>query len=142
MKMNGITSELATWLSKYTRESWKYDADSVTVSIVGNMTITDMHIQELPVNFSSVEGKFKCRNCSNLKSVKGFPTSATEISFENCLFTEEIYMGALQDGTGLEEYLRKNFSSLTEETIADIEKHFPDLYESQRGQRIGIKFGF
>lgn len=136
-----LSAEQAIWLNKYVRESWYHEDGKVKVN--GNVIVTDKEMKELPFEFSSVSGVFKCKGCESLVSLKGFPPE-TEISFENCLFPTEVYLAAINLGLDLPEYLDKHFNRLAiNETVLElIATHFPKIYESHKGIVQGSKFGF
>lgn len=128
-----LSAEQAHWLNKYVRESWYYKDGKVKV--IGNVTITDKEMTELPFEFATVKGIFKCKGCSSLKSLKGFPTDAEEIVFENCLFPSEFYLSALSQKIELSTFIDKNYHRLStnDDHLALISEHFPAIFESRIG---------
>ena len=141
---NGLTLEESQWLTKYSRGGWSYNVEDDTVSVKGNLIISDMTMEKLPKKFYKVEGMFKCLSCKSLKSLEGFPEIHKGVKFENCLFPSEIYEGALTENISLEEYLDKHIDDLKtdEEIISILESHFPNVLHSHRGTIVSAKFGF
>ena len=135
--------DIAVWLNRYVRESWHYDSNGCAV-VKGNITITDMKREKLPIKFAQVSGHFKCKNCLHLKSVEGFPVDHDDIIIENCLFPASYYLTALHENKTLEEVLHENFKDVCEdsEVLEAIKNTFPDLYEQKKGYIASKKFGF
>lgn len=140
--MNKSNVDIAIWLSKYVRESWKYVGDKIHVK--GNITISDREMEELPVQFAEVTGTFRIKNASYLKSVKGFPEHAGSIVLENCMFPQSYYLIAHDEHKTLRESLRDNFETvLADEFVLEAaKKAFPSLIEEKRGKIASKNFGF
>lgn len=136
-----LSADQAIWLNKYVRQSWYYENGKVKVE--GNVTVTDKSMRQLPFEFAPVLGVFKCKGCQSLVSLKGFPPE-TEIVFEDCLFSPEIYMGAINASLDLPDYIDKHFHRLvlSEDDLDLISLHFPKILESHKGSIQGSRFGF
>lgn len=134
---------IAVWLNKYVRESWHYDSED-NVVVKGNITITDMVMEKLPVKFAQVSGHFKCKNCFHLKSVEGFPVDHEDIIIENCLLPASYYLTALHENKTLEEVLSENFDDVCADSalLETVKNDFPALYEQKKGYIAAKKFGF
>jgi len=135
--------DIAIWLSKYVRESWRYDHNEEVV-VEGNINITDRHMEKLPVKFASVSGTMRFTGCKNLKSVEGFPQDVHDIFMEDCLFPQDVYGKAYHGKKTIEEVLHDNFDDVFDnpELLETVKTTFPILYEQKKGYIASKKFGF
>jgi len=138
--MKGLSSIESDWLSKYSRESWRYDETTNKVNVHGNISITDSEIKVLPFHFGRVDGIFKCSNCISLSSVEGMPEDTRMMYFENCKFPEWWYKDAITNKLTIEEFIDQNFIPLYEE-YKDFVEEYPEIVEKHRGFIKTQKFG-
>jgi hypothetical protein len=141
MDLGFLTQTQVLWLTKYVRQSWRL-LDDLTIAVEGNITIRDSQMTQLPVNFSTVTGTFKCSNCTSLVSNQGIPHTASECIFEDCAFPEHWYTNSIKEGRTLEEFVDVHFSSLLETHEPLLHQNFPTMIKKHRGTVKGKEFGF
>lgn len=130
------------WLDKCVNGVWRLNEDGV-IDVKGSVYINNTLIAKFPVLFGNVDGIFMCR-CPNLSSVEGFPTHAKQYIFDKCLFPAHYYLGAIEQGIDIENYLAKNILQLqvSDDEVKQIEHNFPNVYHTYRGHLNSKKFGF
>ena len=130
--MEGVSSDIASWLSKHAKKTWHLNAAKL-IDVKGNVTVMDQEIEEFPIEFGNVEGTFSVMNCYKLKSIKGFPTICEKIEIGNCYFPTDFYLKAYQQNKTIKQYIESDIANLYRQHKEIIDLNFPDFVKKHRG---------
>lgn len=141
--MKGINAHIAHWINKYTRGNWQIN-EKGKIDIEGDVIVTDSQMENLPVLFGSISGKFMLKGCHCLKSLVGFPENAFLIEVEDCLLPTDFYIDAFVEKLTMEEIICKKIDIVTEnpEVLSIVSVEFPELLSDKRGLFASKRFGF
>jgi hypothetical protein len=76
MKLNEVKSDIDIICTKYGIKNYTINEDG-SIDVDGDVTLMNYDFTEFPLKFGKITGSFSCKDCSNLTSLKGAPTTVT-----------------------------------------------------------------